>query len=65
MCHLLFPHPTHPGPTLTFLSDEITVQEGEDGFAFIQLVMTDVPTNGLEGVIEYAILVSSAGASKC
>ena len=48
-----------------FFSDEITVQEGEDGFAFIQLVMTDVPTNGLEGVIEYTLSVSSAGASKC
>ena len=52
-------------PTLRLVGDDMILQEGEDDFAYVQLNIADVPTNGLEGVIEYNILVSSGGASEC
>ena len=58
-------HSPHLGPTLMFFSNSITVQEGVDEFAYIQLVMTNVPMDGLEGVIEYELSVFSQGASEC
>lgn len=40
------------------------VEEGVDSFATAQLLMTMVPSGGLEGVIQYPLFVSSSGASE-
>ena len=47
-----------------FPASAITVQEGVDEFAYIQLVMTNLPTGGLEGTIDYTLIVSPGGASE-
>ncbi|XP_064390869.1 uncharacterized protein LOC135338715 isoform X3 [Halichondria panicea] len=49
--------------TLRFTADEIIVKEGVDMYALFQLVMTNVPSGGLEGTIEYTVFVSPSGAT--
>ncbi len=49
---------------LNFLSNDLTVVEGVDKFVFYPLRITDVPAGGLEGLIEYKLIVSPSGASK-
>ncbi len=51
-------------PTLQFVNDDITVIEGEDRFAYLQLTITDVPAGGMEGVIEYELQVNPIGICK-
>ncbi len=50
-------------PSLSFLTDEITVTEGVNSFVYLQLRITDVPAGGLEGVVEYMLQFSPVGAS--
>ena len=51
-------------PTLNFLSSNLTVVEGVDKYIFYPLQITNVPAGGLEGLIEYALVLSPNGASK-
>ncbi|XP_064407236.1 sushi, von Willebrand factor type A, EGF and pentraxin domain-containing protein 1-like isoform X2 [Halichondria panicea] len=50
-------------PTLNFLSSDLTVVEGVDRYVYYPLRITNVPAGGLEGLIEYELIVSPSGAT--
>lgn len=57
----------HADITIQFFPDasQLTVVEGVDQYAYFQLVLSDVPSGGLEGVIEFSVVIAPSGASKC
>ncbi len=40
------------------------MKEGVDQYAYFQLVLSNVPSGGLEGVIGFPVVISPSGASK-